>query len=101
MNYTVFIEGKNFEVSEGGTNQLLGFFTSVFVEANDPKEAKSIALRTVKEDPQFKSCFKKKLQPSVQVKLILETETQGKIENIGYTFFSMKDSVNFRLSELH
>ncbi len=94
MNYAVFLEGANFEINLDGIKQLLGFFTTVRVEAASQEEAKSSALKVLLADPQLESCFANQphIKPSIKVQDVHELPADNHMKNTGYTFFPMENS---------
>jgi hypothetical protein len=49
--YRVFILGENILTTVDGATQRLGFFTTVFVEADSPEQAGQLALSLLRADP--------------------------------------------------
>ena len=92
MNYAVFLKGANFEINLDGNKQLLGFFTTVCVEAASKEEAKSSALKVLLADPQLESCFanQQHIKPSIEVQVVHELLADNHMKNTGYTFFPME-----------
>jgi hypothetical protein len=51
--YKVMLEGKNFLMKIEGKVRRLGFFTTRFLEANNPEDAKLKAVQMIRDDKQF------------------------------------------------
>lgn len=49
--YRVFILGENILTTVDGITQRLGFFTTVFVEADSPEQAGRLAVSLLRADP--------------------------------------------------
>lgn len=92
MNYAVFLEGENFEIDVDGKMQLLGFFTTVRVDAHSPEEAKSNALKVLLADPQLERCFanQQHIKPTIEAQVVHELLGDNHMKNTGYTFFPME-----------
>ena len=68
-----------------------GFFTTRFVEANDPEEAEKISINLIRNDTDLKAAVLNKQgdPPMIYLKEIDELEGFGDIEppGSGYTFY--------------
>ena len=51
--YRVFVRGENFLMNLDGVNQVLGFYTTLFVEAEDEQAAEYAAMDSLRSDPKL------------------------------------------------
>jgi len=91
INYAVFLEGNNFELTHAGKKDLFGFFITVRIEADSESEAKSEAIQLVKSDPELSEAYRAdaKEAPVIKVKVVHELLSENKMNKTKYTFFSM------------
>ena len=89
--YRVYLEGKNFLLSFNGKPEKHGFFTTRFVEANNPEEAENISIGLIRSDTDFKTAVLNKQDdpPMIYLKEIVKLIDFGDIEppGSGYTFY--------------
>lgn len=90
--FAVILEGRNFPIVTDQGVQLLGFYATRKVKAENEQEAALTAMEMVRSDPELLSVVDrdKTTQPKLFVK---STETIGWFEDMkasGYTFFPMK-----------
>ena len=90
-NYAVFLEGKNFELSQGGSKELFGFCVTVRVEAQSEREEKISATALVKSDPQIAHAYKAEAKetPKIEVKVVHQLLPENKMKNTKFEFFPM------------
>jgi hypothetical protein len=58
--YKVMLEGRNFLINYEGKIEKLGFLTTRFVEADDPKDAELKAVQLIKEDERLLAAVQNK-----------------------------------------
>ena len=89
--YRVSLQGENFLLSFDGKPEKHGFYTTRFVEANDPKEAETISINLIRNDPDLKAAVLNKQgdPPMIYTKEIEELINFKDIEppGGGYTFY--------------
>ena len=80
---------------EDNENQLMGFYTTRWVEASTPEEAENAAIELIKNDQDLKSVVKneKDNPPMLYAEEILEIENFNKVTppGTGYTFYPEED----------
>ncbi len=89
MKFKVMLRGQNFLIMSDGQLQRLGFYTTRFVEAKDPKEAEMRAVQLVREDEKLKGCVKNE-RPNPPMLFLEEIEQVSRFprnRGKGYTFY--------------
>lgn len=92
-NYAVFLNGENFDIHFEGKRQLVGFFTTVRVEAETDEAAAHMAVDVVMSDSMLSEAFSAgtSTKPDLQIKAIHVLEPDNKMKNTPHTFFSMNE----------
>ena len=89
MTFKVFVNGENYEMNVGGQLQLVGFFTTRFVEANSREEAERLALTSIErdlpKDVPSNSALKIASVEVIEIGAELPQDT-------GFSFYLMEDS---------
>jgi hypothetical protein len=89
--YHVMLEGKNFLLNHEGKLQKHGFFTTRYVEANNPEEAELKAVDLIKTDSKLTESVKNDRadEPMIYLEELFEIESfEGEnIPGTGYSFF--------------
>jgi len=86
------IRGENFPGSLAGESELIGFYTTRFVEAASPSEAELAALALLRSEPAFELVRPEDRMEDAQVyfEQIEEVPTElGRGPGKGFTFFPM------------
>lgn len=90
--YKVMLNGRNFLISLEGTVQKLGFFTTRWVEANDPNEAELQAVALVKNDSDLRAAVKNEHAdpPIIHLEEVVEVaDFEGvQVPGAGYSFYA-------------
>lgn len=85
------LEGKNFILELEGTIRKYGFYTTRFVEAENPEKAELYAVQLIKEDEKIRKNVKnpKSDPPMLFLEKLEEVSSfEGvKLPGTGYTFF--------------
>ena len=93
--YKTFVRGENFLINIDGREQRLGFYTTVFVEANDQEEAEQRSIQLLRDDPKLQESTlnNKSDSPMMFVEEIEELDTLDghKLPRIGFSFFPMEN----------
>jgi len=93
--YRVMLEGKNFSLSSDEVVQKHGFYTTLYVEANNPEEAELKAVNMIKTDKKLTDLVKNDNTdvPMIYLDEIVEIRSfdENNILEIGYTFFIEND----------
>ncbi|HID69598.1 MAG TPA: hypothetical protein EYP35_03860 [Desulfobacterales bacterium] len=89
QKYNVFIEGTNFKIEIENTVQKCGFFTTRFVEANDPPSAEKQAMDFVREELQEIVLNDRENPPVMYIEKLDEIKTFGdnEVPGTGFTWF--------------
>lgn len=89
--YKAMLEGKNFLLDLEGITQKYGFYTTRYVEANDPEEAELNAVKTIREDNQLTDTVKNDQSdpPMIYLESLDELSSFEGVEipGTGYTFY--------------
>ena len=85
------LEGKNFLLTlEGGTHKY-GFYTTRYIEANNPEDAELSAVQAIRDDSDFTSTVKNEESdpPMIYIESLDELSTFEGVElpSTGYTFY--------------
>ncbi len=92
--YRILIQGKDFHIEVENGNPIIGFYTTRFVEAENPDEAELKAVDLIKNDNKLKNSMKKELNPKPMLfaKEIEELESFDEVDppGEGYTFYPKK-----------
>lgn len=92
--YRVFLHGKNFLIRFDGRKQVVGFYTTRFVEAENPEEAENKAVQLIREDRKLQKVVlnDKSDPPMIFVEEIEEKVSFDgvKLPGTGYTFYPVK-----------
>lgn len=86
------LNGRNFRITLEGVVQKLGFYTTRWVEANDPKEAELQAVALVKNDTELRAAVRN--EPEDPPTIFLEEVTEVvdfedvKVPGAGYSFYN-------------
>lgn len=93
-NYAVLLEGNDYELSRGGSKELLGFFVTVRVDAQSECEVKISATNLVKSDPELADAFKSAADktPKIEVKVVHQLLPENKMKNTEFVFFPMNEA---------
>jgi hypothetical protein len=95
--YQVFVRGENFMMRFDEQDQKLGFYTTVFVEAQDQEDAELQAMELLRNDQKLvsSSLNTKSDSPMMFVESIEELESfQGlNLPRTGFSFFSEKSEM--------
>ena len=90
--YKVTLEGKNFLLDLEGSTQKYGFYTTRYIEANDPEEAELNAVKIIREDNQLTETIKNEQSdpPMIHLESLDELRSFDSVElpGTGYTFYS-------------
>jgi hypothetical protein len=90
--YKVMLNGRNFQIPYEGAVQRVGFYTTRFVEANDPEQAEHQAVALVKSDEVLRSTVKNKLDnpPIIHLEEVVEVaDFEGvQVPGAGYSFYA-------------
>lgn len=90
--YKCSVVGEDFPGTILGKSQLIGFYTTRFVEAVSAEEAEMLTLNLLKEDPQLRlpKGIPKPTSARVTFEEIVEIETpETPVVQTGYCFFEM------------
>lgn len=90
--FRCFIRGENFPGSLAGVPELIGFYTTRYVEAPSPSEAELIALDLLRAEPEFELVRPEDRMEDTQVyfEQVEEVPTElGRSPGKGFTFFPM------------
>jgi len=90
--FRCFIRGENFPGSLTGESELVGFYTTRFVEAPSPSAAELVALDLLRAEPEFELVRPEDRMENAQVyfEQIEEVSTElGHSPGKGFTFFPM------------
>ena len=81
--------GENFVLGDG---QVLGFFTTRWVEAESPEQAEYAALSLLRLDEGLKTVVNKEASPNAKVTFeeIVEVENGDRAPGKGFTWFPME-----------
>ncbi len=88
--YNVMLEGRNFLLDIDSSVKKYGFFTTRYVEAENPEQAEMIAVQLIREDQKLKTATKNEgSKPMIYLYSITELESfEGvRLPGTGYTFF--------------
>ena len=88
--YSVMLEGRNFLLDIEGSVKKYGFFTTRYVEAENPEQAEIKAVQLIKEDRSLKMAAKNEgLKPMIYLDSITELMSfEGvRLPGTGYSFF--------------
>lgn len=90
--YAVILEGRNFPIVTDKGVQLLGFYATRKVKAENEEEAALMAMEMVRSDPELLAVVDrdKTTQPKLFVKSTETIGWWGDMKSSGYTFFPMK-----------
>jgi hypothetical protein len=95
--FKAFIQGKNFaiRVDDGAEPGVLGFYTTVFVEAADFAAAELAAVEVLRQDEQLRAstCNDRGDQPTLDVEEITEVESFDgiRLPRTGLAFYKETD----------
>jgi len=92
-NYAVFLHGQNYPLKIEGKSDLFGFFVTRQFVTNTENEAKTLAVRSLKNDPDlyFVDINGNEAETSVEIMVIHELPDSNKMENTKFTFYSMDE----------
>lgn len=94
--YMVTLDGQNFEVEFDGKVQKLGFFTTRWIEAVDPKKAELKAVELVKTDESLVKAVRNKKDnpPMIYLSELSEIDSFDNVNvpGCGYSFYPDKDN---------
>lgn len=81
--YRVLVDARNYLVEMGGIEGKYGFFTSRFVEANDPVAAESAAVQMLRDDAELRGLVRNSPDdpPMIHVEKITELDSPDGIKN--------------------
>jgi hypothetical protein len=88
--YRVMLEGRNFLLDMEGSVEKYGFFTTRYVEAENPEQAEIKAVQLIREDQSLKVAAKNEgSKPLIYLDSIVELESfEGvRLPGTGYSFF--------------
>lgn len=90
--YQVMLKGCNFRINLEGIVQKLGFYTTRWVEANNPEEAELQAVTLVKNDGDLRAAVKNKAEdpPTIYIAEIIEVADFDDVQvpGAGYSFYA-------------
>lgn len=90
--YKVMLNGRNFQIPLEGTVQRVGFYTTRFVEANDPEQAELRAVALVKSDEELRTAVRNKPDdpPTIHLEEVVEVvDFEGvQVPGAGYSFYA-------------
>lgn len=93
--YKAFVRGENFLIKIAGKEQKLGFYTTVFVEAQDEKDAEQSSIRLLRNDPKLQEITlnDRSDTPVMHVEGVQELESFDglKLPRVGFAFFAMEN----------
>jgi len=85
------LEGKNFLLNIEGATRKYGFYTTRYVEANDPEDAELKAVQLIRDDSQFSDTVKNEQSDPPMIYLDSLDEVTSfervKLPGAGYTFY--------------
>ena len=89
--YQVILEGKNFQLDHEGKIVKHGFFTTRYVEANNPEEAELTAVTLIKEDTSLTESVRndRSSEPMIYLNELCEIESfeDANVPGTGYSFY--------------
>ncbi len=92
--YQVMLEGKNFLLEHEGKILKHGFFTTRYVEANNPEEAELSAIDLIKNDSTLTKSVRNDdfLEPMIYLDGLSEIESFNdmRVPGTGYSFYIEK-----------
>ena len=91
IKYQVMLEGKNFLLNMEGSIKKYGFYTTRYLEANDPEDAKSKSVQMIREDKKLSNIISNKASdpPIIYLESVHELESFDGVElpGTGYAFY--------------
>jgi hypothetical protein len=92
--YRVFLKGQNFWMDFEGKLQKTGFYTTRFVEAQNPKEAEDLVIELIKKDANLLASVRNENSnpPMLYVEEIEEVDMLQ--PKLGYIFFPDEEMVH-------
>ena len=95
--YSVFVCGENFLITLDGHEQKLGFYTTVFVEAQDEAAAEQATMKLLRTDKDLIDMIHNPESDS-PVMFVEEIKELESFENVtlprtGFSFFSQEEEV--------
>ena len=95
--YRLFVCGENFVFKVDDEEQRLGFYTTVFIEADNAEEAELKAVGLLRNDPKLKECVlnPKSDPPMMFVEEIEEVESFAgeSLPRTGFAFFPHDEEI--------
>jgi hypothetical protein len=92
--YRVFLKGQNFWMEIEGKLQKTGFYTTRFIEAQNPKEAEDMAVELIKNDAKLLANVSNE-QSNPPILYIEEVEEVAMLQpKPGYIFFPDEEVVH-------
>ncbi len=88
--YGVMLEGRGFLLDLKGSVKKYGFFTTRYIEADNPEQAEIRALQLIRQDKLIKAAAKNEgSQPMIYVDSIVELKSSegSRLPDTGYRFF--------------
>jgi hypothetical protein len=93
--FRVMLEGRNFLFNSDEGRKVMGFYTTRFVEAENPKEAENLSVELIKNDSKLKDSVlnERSDPPEIYLESIDELESFGgnSVPGNGYTFYPDED----------
>ena len=92
-NYAVFLQGNDFYLTRNGSEDALGFFVTVRVEAENEEKASSLATELIKSDPELAEAYSvnTSTRPKIDVKVVHELLPENKMNKTEFFFYSMEE----------
>ncbi len=87
-HWRVSLEGKNFWLKLDDSAKKFGFFTTRYVEADDPENAENAAVQMLREDPKLQAVLNDRSDPpTIFAGEIIEIVPDPECVNAGYSFY--------------
>ncbi len=92
--WRVLLNGRNFLLQTDGEPKRLGFYTTRFVEAQDPEAAELAAVQMVRKDSAFQLVLNDRSDPPmIYAEEIAEcVRSDSEYPNTGYSFYDEEDN---------
>lgn len=87
--FKIVVEGQNYTVNLDNTPQRCGFFTTRFVEADNPSEAENIVLQLIRDELKGIVLNDRNDPPAISLDEIVEIASFGNndVPGFGFTWF--------------
>ena len=89
--YRVLINGQNFLLNIDGEIQKTGFYTTRFVEAQDAKQAETVAIELIKSDSKLADIVLNKRGDTPMLHIEEVEEVKRLRSQVGYAFYSEEE----------